>query len=334
VGNLGVNYADAGRVTEAIPLLEEAYRASKQYPQLGFAGPALAEVYRTRGQFDQAELLYTEALANTVKTVGPDHPEALKAKGSLAAVYWSQGRLDKSVPFFEAVLEAIEARLGRQHADTLFTVGNLGVNYKDADRLTEAIPLLEEAYRASKQYPQLGAFAPALLDAYTKAADPAKPESTVRVVVLMREMLATARSTLPKDSPQLAAQLASLGQTLLTQKAWNEAEPLIREALTIREAKAPDDWTTSNTRSLLGEVLLGQHKLTEAEPLLLDGYRGIMQREAAIPASAKVRIPEALQRLVRLYEAKSDETEAAAWRSKLEAARAEQVKPDAKGGGR
>jgi hypothetical protein len=34
-------------------------------------------------------------------------------------------------------------------------------------------------------------------------------------------------------------------------------------------------------------------------------------------------IPDALERLVRLYEAKGNEPEAAAWRSKLEAARAE-----------
>lgn len=123
-----------------------------------------------------------------------------------------------------------------------------------------------------------------------------------------------------------------MGQTLLTLKAWDEAEPLIREALTIREAKAPGDWRTFNTRSLLGGALLGQNKLAEAEPLLLEGYQGMKEREAAILAQGKVRIPEALERLVRLYEAKGNETEAAAWRSKLEAARAEQPKPAAEGG--
>jgi hypothetical protein len=77
----------------------------------------------------------------------------------------------------------------------------------------------------------------------------------------------------------------------------------------------------------LGGALLGQNKLAEAEPLLLDGYRGMKEREAAIPAQARPRIPEALERLVRLYEAKGNETEAAPWRSKLEGARAEQGKP-------
>lgn len=84
---------------------------------------------------------------------------------------------------------------------------------------------------------------------------------------------------------------------------------------------------------MLGGALLGQNGLAEAEPLLLDGYRGIKERESAIKPRSKVRIPEALERLVQLYEAKGNETEAAAWRSKLEAARAEQGKTDAKGGG-
>ncbi len=83
---------------------------------------------------------------------------------------------------------------------------------------------------------------------------------------------------------------------------------------------------------MLGAALLGQKKLAEAEPLLLAGYRGMKEREASIPQEAKVlRIPEALERLVQLYEAKGDATEAAAWRSKLEAARSAESKPASRG---
>src|SRR5262249_13569121 len=132
--------------------------------------------------------------------------------------------------------------------------------------------------------------------------------------------------------PELAGQLATLGLMLLGEKAWDEAEPLLRECLAIREKTQPDAWTTSNSRSLLGGALLGQNKLDDAEPLLLDGYEGMKDREAAIPRQARVRIPDALERLVRLYEAKGNETDAAAWREKLDATRAEQSKEDTKGG--
>ena len=41
------------------------------------------------------------------------------------------------------------------------------------------------------------------------------------------------------------------------------------------------------------------------------------QREAAIPASGKVRLKEALQRLVQLYEETNRPEKAAEWRQKL-----------------
>src|SRR5204862_388937 len=159
----------------------------------------LGALYVNQGKHTQAEPLLLRAQAIWEKALGPDHPDVLTSKGNLAGLYWSQDRLDKSVPLFEEVLEAQEAKLGRPHPDTLHTVGNLGLNYLSAGRLTEAIALLEEAYRASKQQPGLDFAGPPLLVAYTKAADPAKLESTARVTSLIQEMLTAARVTLPKD---------------------------------------------------------------------------------------------------------------------------------------
>jgi eukaryotic-like serine/threonine-protein kinase len=54
---------------------------------------------------------------------------------------------------------------------------------------------------------------------------------------------------------------------------------------------------------MLGEALLGQKKYADAEPLLLAGYEGLKQREKTIPPPGKVRLPEALDRLIELYTA-------------------------------
>jgi hypothetical protein len=65
---------------------------------------------------------------------------------------------------------------------------------------------------------------------------------------------------------------------------------------------------------MLGEALAGQKKYAEAEPLLLAGYKGMKEREATIPEPfRKVRLTEALERLVRLYEATGRKDEAAKW---------------------
>jgi hypothetical protein len=102
------------------------------------------------------------------------------------------------------------------------------------------------------------------------------------------------------EDGRTAGQMARLGFNLLHQHMYADAEPLLRGCLKIREAKQPDEWTTYNTRSLLGEALLGQKKYADAEPLLLQGYEGMKQREAKIPAEGKIRLTEALERLVRL----------------------------------
>ena len=42
-------------------------------------------------------------------------------------------------------------------------------------------------------------------------------------------------------------------------------------------------------------------KYAESEPLLLAGYEGLKQRETTIPEPNKVRLPQALERLMQLY---------------------------------
>jgi tetratricopeptide (TPR) repeat protein len=197
-------------------------------------------------------------------------------------------------------------------------VTNLGVNYKDAGRIDESIPLLEEAYDASNKLPAIRWVGRALFEAYTTA------NKIAEAAKLTGGLIQDARQTLPKASPELASQLAQLGFGLLKMQGYAEAEPLLRESLTIRETKQPDDWTTFNTRSLLGGSLLGQKKFAEAELLLLQGYEGLNAREQTIPPQGAIRIPEALERLVALYTAwhaaepdKGYDVEAAEWQKKL-----------------
>jgi hypothetical protein len=142
------------------------------------------------------------------------------------------------------------------------------------------------------------------------------------------EQLPQARKALPKDSPQLAGLLAQIGLGLLEQKKWTEAEPLLRECLDIREKAQADAWSTFNTKSLLGGAHLGQKNYAEAEPLLLSGYEGMKQREKVIPEQAKVRLREALERLVQLCEATNKPDEAAKWRKEWDDRKTAQKQPE------
>jgi eukaryotic-like serine/threonine-protein kinase len=181
------------------------------------------------------------------------------------------------------------------------------VCYNIAGRPQDGIPLLEEAYRASRKYRSLSGVGPKLCSAYMNAGESAK------LINLLEEQLPESRKTLPKDSLELANSLVQLGWGLMEQGRWSEAEPLLREGLTIREKTQPDAWTTFNARSYLGRSLLGQKRYADAEPLLLSGYEGMKQREKTIPPEGITKIPEAVDRLIELYTATNKPDEVKKW---------------------
>ena len=84
----------------------------------------------------------------------------------------------------------------------------------------------------------------------------------------------------------------------------DEAEPVLRECLAIREREMPAEWLRWNAASLLGAALAGQGKYAEAEPLLVNGYNEMKDDPRVQPPTATLdRKREALERIVRLYEA-------------------------------
>jgi serine/threonine protein kinase/tetratricopeptide (TPR) repeat protein len=314
MNNLALMYQATGKLDLALPLFEQRHKLAKaklgpDHPHTLASMNNLARAYQDAGKVDLALPLLEETLQLLKAKLGPDHPHTLTSMNNLAGAYWQQKQLDKSIPLFEETLKRQEAKLGRDHPETLLTVANLGVNYRDSGRLQEALALLEEAQQAAKKYPALRWVVGELLDAYAHAGENAK------LAQLLQEQLTEARTALPKDSPQLAGQLAQIGLLLLQQKQGTEAEPLLRESLAIRAKAQSDAWTTFNTQSLLGGALLGQKKYAEAEPLLLKGYEGMKQREKTIPPLAGTRLPEAIDRLIELYTATDRPDEVTKWRA-------------------
>ncbi len=79
VANLGVNYRDADRLAEAIPLLEQAYRDGRKHKHasLAWVGSELVYAYVQAGKTDEATTLIQDELASAPGAPGlkPDSPE-------------------------------------------------------------------------------------------------------------------------------------------------------------------------------------------------------------------------------------------------------------------
>jgi serine/threonine protein kinase/tetratricopeptide (TPR) repeat protein len=319
-------YMTTGRLAEALRLHEPNLKLAEA--RLGADHPDtlnyrnnLAQTYKFAGRHAEALPLQERNLKLSEAKLGAVHPNTLSARNNLADTYWSLRRLDRSVPLFEEVLRLRKDKLGLDHVETLRTMANLGINYRDAGRPLDGIPLLETALERARARPggipaQIAWIPARLAEAYDQVGQFAKSEE------LVRASLDQARRQFGADDLRVAAQAATLGLNLLRQHKPAEAEPILRECLAIRTQKQPDEWTTFNARSMLGEALVGQKNFAGAEPLLLAGYQGLKERQAAIPQNSRVRLTEALERLVQLYDAWGKQDDAARWRKALEAGKA------------
>jgi serine/threonine protein kinase/tetratricopeptide (TPR) repeat protein len=320
MNNLALAHNAASQPDQALPLFEMALKKRKatlgpDHPDTFASMDGLAQAYRDAGELDRARVIYEETLEKRRVKLGPDHPDTLASMSGLASVYWRLRRLRESVPLFEEVLRIQHERLGDDHPSTLWAAYDLAVNYRDAGRLPEAEKVINEWLPRGRA--KLGPGNPATLHGLETASSiqermgrPAKAEP------LRRELAALWKDKAGAGSPQYAQQLSSLGLDLLEHQKAADAEPVLRESLSIRKQTQPDVWTTFNTQSLLGGSLLGQKKNGEAERLLLSGYEGMKEREGKIPPQSKVRLTEALERLVQLYESRGQKEKADAWRKK------------------
>jgi WD40 repeat protein len=129
VANLGVNYKDAGRLKEAIPLLEEAVRGAKKAPSLAWVPSQLFDALMRVD--DAIAAKHLAALIPTLRTVfGENHPTTLVAMNNLG---YSLARARQFTEAEVALKETIEREvrtLGEGDMTLLQTRTNLGELYQ------------------------------------------------------------------------------------------------------------------------------------------------------------------------------------------------------------
>jgi len=236
--------------------------------------------------------------------------------GNLAAAYRSVGRTAESVALLETVRDARVKKFGADHPETLHTLTGLARSYVAAGERERALSLFEQTAAGIEKRQFKHESADQIVGNLVECHEQLKQYEQAEA--WRRKWLAVVKEKHGPESPAHARELEGLGSNLLRQKKYAEAESIFRECLTIVRKTQPESWTTFNTQSLLGEAIAGQRKYADAEPLLLDAYHELKDRASKIPPQSKVRLTEALGRLVQLYESWDKPAEAAKWRTELE----------------
>ena len=85
----------------------------------------LARAYREAGRVADAVPLVERTLAARERQFGADHPSTLASRNNLASAYRATGRPAEAIPLFEKNVAACERLLGADHPRTLASRHNL-----------------------------------------------------------------------------------------------------------------------------------------------------------------------------------------------------------------
>jgi serine/threonine protein kinase len=243
--NLAAAYRIAGRTAEAIAILEDTLKLRKtklgpEHPDTLITRNNLAQAYWAAGRTAEATALHDETLKLRTAKLGADHPNTLISRNNLAQDYIASGRIGEAIALHELTLKLAMRKLGADHRLTLTGRDNLAAAYRIAGRTTEAIALHEDTLKLRKtklgsDHPDTLQSANNLAKAFAAAGRFAESEPILRECLLIRERVR------PDDWMTFETR-TQLGGSLLEQKKYAEAEPLVLqgyEGLRAREAKIP-----------------------------------------------------------------------------------------------
>ena len=279
---------------------------------------SLAELYIEQSRYAEARPYLEKGLDSYRRVYGPEHPFTQREMFGLGKVLLGEGNYPEAEKVLADVY-AVDMRVkGAQHPDTLRVASNLGFAYSQQGKFAQAIPLLENTIRGFQQTTDLGPGAPETLKTESRLAWAYDSKGDLPRAEQIWRSVRQGYIDLGKDGAAGAVDVSELlGQNLIRQRKFAQAEPLLRQALAYREKGDHDDWHYFRAQAFLGAALAGLRQYSEAEPLLLNGYEGLRQHTSRMPAEQRKWIRFTGEQIVDMYSQWSKPEEAAKWRATL-----------------
>ncbi len=299
---IGIAYQKRGRITAAIPVIEDSLRLRIRL--YGGDHPLVARglnnlgVLRRDADGRHAEKLYRLALGMR-RRLGQDPEEQAKVQSNLAAILMHRGEYSEAERLYRQTLRIRLRAYGPDDADVATTLRSLGTLFYLQDRFADAEPLMRRALSIREQ--RYGRH-------HTRVA--AALSSLGRVLLAQRrwwdaekvlsEALSIRRELLGDDHPHvavsrkdLAALYFDLGESAVAEVLWTQAVAVLTAS------RGPDSWEIADAESLLGGHLAAQGRYQEAKACLAGSYETLrrVRGEGAIYTRAARRRLDGLRRL-------------------------------------
>ncbi len=284
---------------------------------VAWALDALSILFRDSSprRLDEAEAACRESVAIRQKLYGDDHPDLASSYCYLASVLGVKNNLAEAETCYRKALSIERKSKGQDtwwYASYLYGLSPL---LQKEGKLDEAETCWRDAVSIARK--QMGEDNPLL------------GEGMLQLAQLLRNKREFVEA---RNLPRMPWPCIDAFQAVRfnCRAAWPD---LRTSSIKARSMPLPNQWPASAWKSAkrifptIGvlsipaicwcSALLGQKKYADAEPLLLSGYEGLKLRETMISPGGKVHLKEAIQRLVKLYEATDKADKAARWKEKL-----------------
>jgi serine/threonine protein kinase len=318
MSNLANSYQSQGKYAQAEALQSQALEIRRrvlgpEHPDTLASMNNLANAYDSQGKYAQAEPLKLQTLEILRRVSGPEHPVTLLCMNNLASTYQWEGKYAQAEALQSQTLEIQRRVLGPEDRETLRSMNNLANDYSMRGKYAQAEELQRQTLELRRRL--LGPENPDTLDTLSDSAAMHQRQGRYALAEsYAAEALAGRRHALGSEHPDTIASVADLALASLSQGKFTESEALAREALEFNRKEQPDDWQRFRAESLLGASMAGQKKYAEAEPLLLEGYRGMAERQDRIDAPDWYHVNRAREWLVHMYQEWGKPEKAAEWR--------------------
>lgn len=234
LSNLAGLYQDQGLYSKAEDLYNQALTmtvASGDEEQVATTLNDMGTLYRDQDMYEEAERYFKRALAKIEKLSGNQSSSYAIISGSLAKTYARQGRYEEALPLQLASLKIKERTLGADHPMVATGLVSLAEIDLDQGRLKEAHDKLEKALtiRQAKlgQSPDTAEVIDLLGQVAMKQNDAKQAQTYFKQALTIREDSLGPGNALTGKSKML------LGEALVTQKLYPEAESLYKQAIEV-----------------------------------------------------------------------------------------------------
>eukprot|EP00300_Choanocystis_sp_HF-7_P004465 c13451_g1_i1.p1 GENE.c13451_g1_i1~~c13451_g1_i1.p1 ORF type:complete len:817 (-),score=108.55 c13451_g1_i1:94-2544(-) len=220
----------------------------------------LAALYKSQGNWVEAQRLHAECLEKRKRVLGEDHADTLRSYNNLATVYVCLRDHKRAEDLYQLCVEKAERLLGPEHEDTLTAIGNFGELYLSQGLFDKAEPLLERCLNSGIQVLGNGhlvtqAAMNNLASLYKQQHKYDNAEALFRLCFEVRSEM------LGRDHPNTLLSQHNLASVYEARQQYNKAEVLLSECVEKQRALLGHDHPT--TRVSQANLSLLRQRVTQ-----------------------------------------------------------------------